>query len=47
MTEDFKLDDRAHAWIKGMRSRYQASALDEGLREAAPVALEAGAFKIL
>jgi len=47
MTDDFELNDRAHAWIKGLRSRYHATSLDQTQKEEAPVALEARGFKIL
>ena len=47
MTDDFQLNDRAHDWIKGLRDRYKATPLDQTQKEEAPVALEAGAFKIL
>ena len=47
MTEDFELNDRAHAWIKGLRSHYEGEPIDTAQAVAAPVALEAGAFKIL
>ena len=47
MTDDFELNDRAHAWIKGLRSLYHATSLDQTQKEEAPLALEAGGFKIL
>ena len=47
MTDDFELNDRAHAWINGLRSLYHATPLDQTQKEEAPVALEAGGFKIL
>jgi hypothetical protein len=47
MTPDFELTDRAHAFINGMRGHYQARPLAEVTTPDIPVALEAGAFKIL
>ena len=47
MTDDFELNDRAHAWIKGLRGLYHATSLDQTQKEEAPLALEAGGFKIL
>jgi hypothetical protein len=44
MTDDFKLNDRAHAWIKGLKSYYYGKPLQTAQAETAP---EAGAFKIL
>ncbi len=48
MTEDFELNERAKAWIKGMLKHYTGVALDAAPAEAHPaVSLEAGAFKML
>ena len=47
MTDDFELNDRAHAWIKGLRGLYHATSLDQTQKEEAPLAVEAGGFKIL
>ncbi|MDX1431968.1 MAG: biotin carboxylase [Gammaproteobacteria bacterium] len=47
MTEDFELNDRAHAWINGLRAHYEGESIGKAEAAAAPVALEAGAFKIL
>jgi len=48
MTEDFELNDRAHAWLNGMRQKYTSIGLEAAPEEAQPaVSLEAGAFKIL
>jgi len=44
MTEDFQLNERAKAWIDGLRAHYRGRPLDAS---AAAPALEAGAFKIL
>ena len=44
MTNDFQLNDRARAWIKGIVSQYEAKPLPTAEIEAAPTA---GAFKIL
>lgn len=44
MTEEFKLNDRAQAWIKGILSQYQGKSLATAQVEEAP---SAGAFKIL
>jgi len=47
MTDDFQLNERAHAWIDGLRACYRGQSLAEAQVESAPVALEVGAFKIL
>lgn len=52
MTEDFQLTERAHAWIKGIKSYFNAAAPDETrVAHLAPGALNAhpapGAFKLL
>lgn len=48
MTEDFELNDRAHAWIKGILGHYAGVSLEEAQdAPAPPVSLDAGAFKIL
>ncbi len=47
MNDDFTLNDRARAWIKGLRAHYAGQSLDAAQYSEAPVALEAGAFKIL
>ncbi len=47
MTEDFELTDRARSFISGLRGAYQGKPLAPAGQEQAPVALEAGAFKIL
>jgi biotin carboxylase len=44
MTDDFKLNERAHAWIHGIKSAYQATSVAALQETAAPAA---GAFKIL
>jgi hypothetical protein len=44
MKDDFTLNDRARAWIKGMLSHYEARPLPTAQIEEAPTA---GAFKIL
>jgi len=44
MTDEFQLNDRAHAWIKGLQSYYKAKSLRTAEVAAAPVG---GAFKIL
>jgi hypothetical protein len=44
MTEEFKLNDRARAWIKGILGHYQGRSLATAKLEEAPTA---GAFKIL
>src|SRR6266850_2106330 len=44
MTDDFKLNDRAHNWIKGLKSYYYGKPLQAVEAPAAPAA---GAFKIL
>jgi hypothetical protein len=44
MKDDFTLNDRARAWIKGILSHYEARPLPTAQIEAAPTA---GAFKIL
>ncbi|MGD9842241.1 MAG: biotin carboxylase [Steroidobacteraceae bacterium] len=47
MTNDFELTDRAHAFINGMLGYYQATPIAEVTAPNVPVALAAGAFKIL
>ena len=48
MTDDFQLNERAHAWIKGLRGRYRGEPLSTAPAEAQPsFNLESGAFKIL
>ncbi|MDX1609976.1 MAG: biotin carboxylase [Halofilum sp. (in: g-proteobacteria)] len=48
MTDDFELNDRARAWIKGVVGHYSAVDFNEAPKDAEPsVSLEAGAFKIL
>jgi len=47
MTEDFELTDRARAFIYGLRGNYSGRPLTEINAPEIPVALEAGAFKIL
>ncbi len=48
MTDDFELNDRAHAWIKGIRDRYKGQPLSAVPDGASPAFnLESGAFKIL
>ncbi|QQS55691.1 MAG: biotin carboxylase [Candidatus Competibacteraceae bacterium] len=44
MTDDFVLNDRTHAWIKGILDQYQAHPLETAQVDTAPAA---GAFKIL
>jgi hypothetical protein len=44
MTDDFKLNERAHNWIKGLKSYYYGKPLEAVQETAAPAA---GAFKIL
>ncbi|HYS68808.1 MAG TPA: hypothetical protein VEM14_01095 [Gemmatimonadaceae bacterium] len=44
MTDDFTLNERAHHWIKGLKSYYYGKPLQAVEKPAAPVA---GAFKIL
>ena len=44
MTDDFKLNARAHNWIKGLKSHYYGKPLQAVQESAAPTA---GAFKIL
>jgi hypothetical protein len=47
MTPDFELTDRARAFINGMHSHYKATPIADVRAPEIPVALEAGAFKIL
>ncbi len=48
MTDDFQLNERAHAWIKGLRKLYKGQPLESAPAEAHPAfSLDAGAFKIL
>jgi len=48
MTENFELNDRAHAWINGMVGHYRGVSLEEAQNAPTPpVSLDAGAFKIL
>lgn len=46
MTEDFALNDRARAWIKGILSHYQSRPLDQPAAEPVPK-VEVGNFKIM
>jgi hypothetical protein len=46
MTEDFELNDRARAWIKGIRAHYQSRPIDAA-QPAAPQPVEVGNFKIM
>lgn len=46
MTEDFQLNDRARAWIKGIRAHYKSRPLDAA-QPAAPQPAEVGNFKIM
>jgi hypothetical protein len=46
MTKNFKLNERAQAWIKGMRDHYRARPMTIGSGPA-PAEIEPGAFKIL
>ncbi len=47
MTDDFELNERARAWISGIRAHYEGTSPSAAQKESAPVSLEAGAFKIL
>ena len=47
MTEDFKLNDRAKAWIAGIRSHYQARDLKAAETAAAERVAEVAGFKFL
>ena len=48
VTEDFELNDRAHAWINGIVGNYTGVSLEDVQDAPAPaVSLEAGSFKIL
>ena len=48
MTEDFELNDRAHAWINGIVGNYTGVSLEDVQDAPAPaVSLDAGSFKIL
>ncbi len=48
MNDDFSLNERAKRWIKGLHAHYHGVPLDQAPQPAPPpVALEAGAFKIL
>jgi len=47
MTPDFELTDRAHAFIKGIHGHYKAKPVADVTSPDIPVALSAGAFKIL
>ena len=44
MTDEFRLNDRAQNWIKGLKSYYYGKPLEAVEEPAAPAA---GAFKIL
>ena len=46
MTDDFQLNERAKAWIRGIRSQFEARDPDVIPTPAAP-AIEVGQFKIL
>jgi hypothetical protein len=47
MTPDFELTERAKAFVSGFRNLYRGRPLSAAAQAEAPVALEAGAFKIL
>ncbi len=47
MTEDFQLNERARAFVRGLSRRYEGRPLTVPEREQSPAAFEAGAFKIL
>ncbi len=47
MTDDFELNDRAHAWIAGIRSHYEGQPPTAAQRESAPFSLDGDAFKML
>ncbi len=46
MTDDFQLNDRAKAWIRGIKSRF-AAAESPGVEAATEAQSALGAFKIL
>ncbi len=46
MTEDFKLTDRAKAWIEGIRSNY-AGELPQNMEKAEEKVAEIGGFKVM
>lgn len=46
MTDDFELNERAHAWIKGIKAHYHAIPVADAPTQPV-VNLEAGAFKML
>ncbi|MEZ4401201.1 MAG: biotin carboxylase [Kofleriaceae bacterium] len=47
MTDDFQLNDRARAWIKGIRGQYKTLPLDGAQAEPAARVAEVGGFKFL
>ena len=47
MTEDFQLNDRAKAWIKGIRAHYKARDLESGESEPVEKVAEVAGFKFL
>ncbi len=46
MTEDFELNERAHAWIRGIKKHFEAVPIEQAT-EKPTTNLEVGAFKIL
>jgi len=46
MTDDFELNERAHAWIRGIRAHYRTRPVDKA-EEEVPQVIEVGDFKIL
>jgi len=47
MTDDFELNERAQAWIEGLRRHYRGQPLDEARAAEAPMALNIGGFKMM
>ncbi len=47
MTDDFQLNDRAKAWIKGIRAHYKTRPVDPAQASAEAPAVEVGNFKIM
>jgi hypothetical protein len=47
MTDDFELNDRAKAWIKGIRAHYKTRPLEKQETKPAEQVAEVGGFKFL
>ncbi len=47
MNDDFTLNERAHAWIRGLRSHYKGVPLAADATESTPMALNIGGFKMM